>query len=196
MGNSGENLIVYQALRDEIIRAEESKANCAISMYVSFVALFSIGFSYNWIFLASFVVLIVFQAMINRDWWSITKLSAYIQVFFEDTRKDIHWESLHAFEGFKKLHSKQNKELSWVIFRWSSAFLAILSLVSLIAVTFGKSGLSISLLDIVILVCALFLCTVTIYTNKLLFKKSDDTELKECIKNYLNEMSKESESDN
>ncbi|WP_195985814.1 hypothetical protein [Clostridium sp. D33t1_170424_F3] len=180
-----ENMIVYEAIRNEILNSEDSVTNCTISMYVSFVALFTIGFSYNWVFLASFIVLIVFQAMINRFWWQITKVSAYIQVFFEEQNDDIHWESLHKFDNYKKLISKQNKEFSWIVHRWSSTLLSCLSLVSLFIVTFGKYGLNLPNMDIAILIVAIVLFIATIYTNRLLSKKSDDFELKKCMEEYL-----------
>ena len=77
-----ENLVVYETVRNEILRVQESTTNETIYMYVAYITLFSIGFSYNWVFLASFIVLIVFQALINKDWWEMRKCSIFIRTFF------------------------------------------------------------------------------------------------------------------
>lgn len=180
-----ENLAVYEALRNEILRVQDLRTNCSISMYVSFIALFSIGFSFIWIFLASFIVLIIFQAMINRQWWLMTKQSVYIRVFFENQRDDMHWENFNIFKEYLDLSSEQDKELSWIIHRWSTAFLSVISLIALFVATFVQKGSNIAGVEIAILVCACILCILAIYTNKQYFKKSDDTRLMKCTANYF-----------
>lgn len=91
-----ENIAVYEALRAHILQKESQIANETIYMYVTYFALLAIGSIWSsWFSLVPFFSLIVFQSMINGDQWAITKASAYIKIFFEEPRDDIHWEQLH-----------------------------------------------------------------------------------------------------
>ena len=57
------------------------------------MTVFLIGVQYSkTCFLITYVVLITFQARINRQRYMLVQMSAYIRVFFEDERNDLHWE--------------------------------------------------------------------------------------------------------
>ena len=96
-----ENLIVYQSIREHILQKETEVTNELTYMYVTYFGLLVSGAIWSsWLSLVSFIDLIVFQAMINRSQLSITKATMYIQIFFEEKRGDIHWESLHQDSKF------------------------------------------------------------------------------------------------
>lgn len=59
-----ENIAEYEALRGEILRLQDCVRNETMWMYTVYTALFTLGFNYNILFIGSFIVLIVFQAMI------------------------------------------------------------------------------------------------------------------------------------
>ena len=185
-----ENLVVYETVRNEILRVQESTTNETIYMYVAYITLFSIGFSYNWVFLASFIVLIVFQALINKDWWEMRKCSIFIRTFFEEQRDDIHWESLHVFKHCQTVRSLQDSEIGWKLYKWSSTFLATISLISLVFTTFNKSDPNVSSTEITILVVGSILFCIAVYVNILFSYKSDEKEanLRECIKDFFEKM--------
>ncbi|MDY3690848.1 MAG: hypothetical protein SO072_02640 [Dysosmobacter sp.] len=91
-----ENLHVYDALRAEIIQTEEKKNNYTTYMYTVFFAAFALAFqSSHILFPVSIAVLIIFQSRINMSTWLRHKVAAYIYVFFEKERNDIHWEHMN-----------------------------------------------------------------------------------------------------
>ncbi len=81
-GKIEEKMEEYEALRNEILRLQTAVSNETIYMYVIYFALLAFGFQNKYALLASFIVLIVFQAMISKEWWLIFKCSTYIKVFF------------------------------------------------------------------------------------------------------------------
>lgn len=95
-----ENIAVYEALRAHILQKESQIANETIYMYVTYFALLAIGSIWSsWFSLVPFFSLIVFQSMINGDQWAITKASAYIKIFFEEPRDDIHLVHLQMWRN-------------------------------------------------------------------------------------------------
>ena len=67
-------------------------------MYTVYVAFFVLSIeSTHYLLLATFVVLVPFQARILRAQATIVKISSYIRLFFEKERTDMHWESMQEF---------------------------------------------------------------------------------------------------
>ncbi len=107
-----EDISVYNALREHILHTENQISNETIYMYVTYFALLVIGNIWDeWMSLASFIDLIVFQSMINGDQWSVTKASIYITIFFETKHRGIHWELLHQDPEYKSVFSRTVKKL-------------------------------------------------------------------------------------
>ena len=88
-------MAVYETLRSHIISCENRISNERISMYVVYFALLAFAVNYSWLILVSFLVLIVFQTLINMDRILISKASIYIKEFFEEN-SNIHWETWHS----------------------------------------------------------------------------------------------------
>lgn len=106
----------YESLRSEIISLEEQQRNVWIYMYVIFLTIFVLGLQLSYyLFLVAYIILIPFQVVINRYNWSITKLSTYIRIFYEGSRKKLSWESLHVFQDYKEYYKKFNRSISGII---------------------------------------------------------------------------------
>lgn len=106
-----ENMAVYSTLRDEIIAIQEMQRNMYLYMHTLFAALYAVGVQFGYMFfLLAFIVILPFQSKINAYSWSITRLSIYIRVFFEETRNDIHWESFQTYPQF--MDTAQTKKMS------------------------------------------------------------------------------------
>lgn len=88
-----EHLSEYESLRNELNITQERRANLILYMYLIYMTVFLIGVQYSKAcFLITYIVLISFQARINRQRYMLIQMSAYIRIFFEDERNDLHWE--------------------------------------------------------------------------------------------------------
>lgn len=135
-----EELIVYEMVRNSIVSCEERVRNETIYMYVTYFTMLSFGFTYNWLFLVTFIVLVTFQSMINCDRLAVEKASAYIRVFFEESGYNIHWESLHKDMDFLSVYDAQAKNLGWYFNTSSSSILAIISFISMLGSSYKAQG--------------------------------------------------------
>lgn len=134
-----EDIEVYKTLRNSIIRSEDSIINATIYMYVVYFALLTLGFSYNLLFYGTFVVLIVFQTIINDEKIAVERAAAYIRVFFEDTHDyNIHWETLNKDTAFLHKYGKLYRNVSWQIKSYSATLLALLSFVIIVAAKYNR----------------------------------------------------------
>lgn len=191
-----ENLVVYEVLRNHILQFQNAIINETINMYIVYFTLLSFGFSYIWLFLVSFIVLLVFQSMINCHLWEVRKATKYIEIFFEIPRYDIHWESLHRYHGYQSAVSKSKiRNMDWYIRNNGSSFLAILSLLSFLSVSIYNNGFQIQdlpITDIIGIASALILFVLVIHVNRLFFRidsmgRNEDDELTTAINNFVKE---------
>lgn len=188
----GENLAVYEALRNSIVSCEERIANETIYMYVIYFAMLSFGFQYNWLFLVTFVVLIVFQAMINTDKLAIEKASTYIRVFFEEVRDDMHWETMHKDSSHLDAYKKKIRNIGWYLNKYGSSCLAIISFIALIVTLIQQHDYIICKLSasqIIMVVIAVILCGVAVRVNKQVYinnGESNDSVSKSIEKFHKN----------
>lgn len=182
-----EDKVEYEAIRNEIIRLQDSITNETIYMYVTYITLFSIGFSYIWGFLASFIVLVVFQSMINENQWELKKCSIFLKVFFEECYGDMHWERLHTFKYYKTIRTIRENKLGWKIYKWSSSFLALISLLALMFTIIKQVGINVSTYEVLVFLTSFCFVSLILYINaSFSYKegKSDDA-LRDCIEEYL-----------
>lgn len=171
--HNGENLAVYEALRNSIVSCEERIQNISINMYIVYFAMFSFGFTFNWLFPASCMMLISFQAMINIDRRSIEKVSAYIRVFFEEQRKDIHWESLHKDAEHLLAYNNEVRNIGWYFDRYGSSILASFSLISLLFSILSNQKLTTSPVESITQIAVTFCFVVLVVCiNRKLFRNT------------------------
>lgn len=129
-----ENMVVYESLKNSALHCEDGISNARLQMYTVYFVMLPFSFAYHGIFLVIFIVLIAFQTIINTEKIAIERISSYIQVFFEEKRDDIHWSLLNKDSIHLDSYSKQYKNLGWYINIYTSSILAVISLVSMIAV--------------------------------------------------------------
>lgn len=191
----GENIVVYEALREHIIHKEDQIDNETIYMYVTYFALLAVGTIWNsWISLAPFISLIAFQSMINGDQWSVTKASLYIKIFFETERNDIHWELLHQDPFYLSVHfGTIKKTVGWHVCKYGSTFLAILSFLAILVPILHASNYqidSISPASIIRITLALALCIVTVHVNRQYFSLCDSEGPSKNLAKVINDFYK------
>lgn len=177
----GENIAVYEALREHILHREDEITNEIIYMYVTYFALLTVGAIWSsLISLVAFIDLIVFQSMINSSQWSITKASIYIRIFFETQRNDMHWELLHTDEAYSFVYSAINRNAGWYIRKYGSTFLALISFLSILFPALYTANWNFHALPsgtAIQIMIAFILCALTIHVNRLYFSLRDDNSL-------------------
>ena len=131
MDKIGENPAVYESLRNGIIATQGTRANYIVYMYSVYAIIFGIGVERSSIyFVVALIILISFQAKINRCKYTISRISAFIRVFFEEKQNDIHWEEANIHESTSEFKKKMDSKLSSVLSGTSSLQLGLLSLFS------------------------------------------------------------------
>lgn len=182
-----ENIAEYSALRDSIIQCENSIKNETIYMYVIYFALIVLGFEHSWLFLVSFVVLIIFQTHINEDRIAIEKISSFIRIFFENQREDIHWETFNKDLKGMQFYNKHIRNLGWYINKAGVSFLACVSFIALIGNRFQADGYQFTNLSVVQIILGLALVAIVIYINSKLYTPNKTTiisKIDEDIKTF------------
>lgn len=181
-----ENIAVYEALRAHILQKESQIANETIYMYVTYFALLAIGSIWSsWFSLVPFFSLIVFQSMINGDQWAITKASAYIKIFFEEPRDDIHWEQLHHdIFLLSVVNGTINRTIGWYIYKCGATILSVLSFLSILLPILHDVDYQFNLISAYLavrIVAALILCMITVYMNKQYFPLRDERDTNQSL---------------
>lgn len=126
-----ENLAVYEAVKNTVLHCEDSIRNARTQMYTIYFVLFPFGFTYGWVFLISFIVLITFQSTINSELIAIARANSFIRVFFEEQRDDMHWSRLTTDSDHLEVYNKQYRDIGWFLNQHASSFLAITSLLTM-----------------------------------------------------------------
>lgn len=130
----------YASLRSEIIALEEVQRNVWMYMYILFCSLFVLGLQWShYLFLVTYVVVIPFQCVYNSYWWSITCISTYIRIFYEEENGNLNWESFHSYPLFKDYFEKRKKNIVDIIKGSGSIHLGILSTYFFVQYTLKKS---------------------------------------------------------
>lgn len=184
-----ENIAVYETLRNNIISCEERITNEKIYMYVVYFALLAFGVERTGILMLSYLVLIVFQTMINRDRTAIEKASAYIRIFFEE-KGDIHWESLHKEQRHLRAYWTKTRNIGWYIEKFSSSLLALTTLLILLITFLQRSSFCKLPLNLALeLIAALFLCIAVLFLNTRLYTNNGDIggEIENSIRLFYKE---------
>lgn len=182
----------YDGLRNEIISMEEQQRNVWIYMYVLFVTLFVLGieFSYN-LFLITYVVLIPFQIVINRYRLSISKISTYIRIFYEEDVDELNWENFQVYDGYKKYYRKLSSGIPGKIRDTGVSQLGILStsfyILFMLYNKFNNDTFKLSVIDILLIILSIILFFITMLLNKE-YTKNYDEELEYVINNYKNSL--------
>lgn len=190
-----EELSVYEALRNSIVSAEERVINTKCYMYVLYFTLLGFGLEFPHLLMVSYLVLIVFQTMINGDKLGAEKASTYIRVFFEESRA-IHWESLHKDSKHYQVYKKATRDIGWYIDKYSATILSAISSILFTLSVFQKSiGDCVLPLDVVSLFVSYLLCGLAVYINLKQYSNNGKAtgEIEETIREFKATCYKESE---
>lgn len=183
-----ENIAVYESLRNEIIATQGVRANMIVYMYTVYIALFALGVERGRVFFViSYVILISFQAKINRCKYTIARISTYIRVFFEEERDDMHWETTNTVGKRPASKLKADNEFISFLSGMSTVQLGIISFicfcVSVVLNYDEKVGLLCS--DIILCVASVVCIVILAYVNNdYKVKKEDITEMAREYRNY------------
>jgi len=195
-----ESELVYSALRNELILIEEMQRNMYIYMYSIYAVLYAVGVQFgNIFFLLTYIVLIPFQSKIDLYNWSITKMSIYIRVFFEEKRNDIHWESLQTYPLLIRAEKHKKNTLAGIFSRYDAALLGCLATISFIFIeikkffSFNANSITIScskdslIISCFFIILSIVLAFYTIIITKQSFPKKDN-EAFDIIERYKNDL--------
>lgn len=187
----------YESLRNEIITLEEVQRNVWLYMYVIFCSLFVLGLQWSYyLFLVGYVVIIPFQCVYNDYWWSISKISTYIRIFYEEENKNMNWESFHVHSVFRKYYNKKRKKIVDQIRFSGSIYLGILSTGFFCGYTLKNAyynGIfNLEILDVLLIILSVLLLFVIIIINKTYSNKvySELEDVTRKYKKYVDETSK------
>lgn len=171
-----ENLVVYEALRAHILQKQNQIANETIYMYVTYFALLTVGSIWdNWIYLLSFLTLIVFQSLINSDQWAITRASVYIRIFFEEKHYGIHWESLH--QDSDVFSGAIIRTIGWYFSKCGATILSLISFIYTFFTILHEVNYQLNSITFYLaakIIFAFFLCMLTIHVNIQYFSSRDE----------------------
>lgn len=188
LGHSDE----YTSLRNEIISCEEQQRSVWIYMYIMFGTLFILGIEKScYMFLVTYIILIPFQVVINRYAWSITKLSTYIRLFYEQDEHQLNWETMHICNEYKLYLKKINNSISGIMRNSGGTQLGFLStsffIITLLSNNYQNNIFKLTLIDISLIFLSFILFIIVILIN-IEFTKSYDEELELVIKYYKDQI--------
>lgn len=190
-----EKIEVYETIRNEIISIQELQRNVWIYMYVLFGTLFVLGLEWsNYLFLVSYVILIPFQCVINDYQWSISKMSTYIRIFFEEVDKEIGWESLHIYSDYRAYYKSKSRSIRGIIRISGAVHLGFLSTLfycgNILQQSYINGIFVLEFVDIVWIMVSLICFILLVLINKD-FYHDYDVELEKVIKKYKDERTKQ-----
>lgn len=188
-----ENIQEYNTLRNEIISMQELQRNIWIYMYVLFGTLFVLGLQLShYLFLVTYIILIPFQCVINDFLWSISKISTYIRVFFENERHDMNWESLHVYDLYQEYYKKKSNSLIGLIRISGSVHLGIIATGFFCGYTlinnWSGSTFILNSIDVFAMLLSIILFFVILKINND-YRKDYYLELEKIMKKYRQEIS-------
>lgn len=98
----------YEALRSELLAYQDRKINIWLQMYALFLTLFGLALSFNnELYLLTYVILIPYQFKMNNMEWNVSRLSAYIRIFYEEDNPAMNWESFNTqYIPYKEFFTK------------------------------------------------------------------------------------------
>lgn len=123
---------VYSALRDEAVRLQGEQNSFVLGIYTVYAALLAVGANNLPFLFSTYLAILTFQSMINYKNWQITKISLYIRIFFEETRDDMHWSSLHSFPDYLEIHRKMSRSPEGILRNTGGTVLAFLTTILII----------------------------------------------------------------
>lgn len=160
----------YCALRAEIISKQEKKTDVWLHMYILYAALFTLGIETDnkYFLLLTYLIIIPYQVMQNNCEWNVSRISTYIQTFYEENNCAMQWEGFNkSYENYTDYLRKKTRGIIGFVRQAGSIHLAILTTVFYIYKTVEPKLLGpFDALEWITMVLSAFLAFVTIWLNK------------------------------
>ena len=100
-------------------------------MYLLYIPIFTFAFEINnyHLILITYMILIPYQAIINNMEWNVSRISAYIRIFYEGEQSSQRWETMNTeYKPYADyLEKAKIKSVSGFVRRAGSVHLAALS---------------------------------------------------------------------
>lgn len=121
----------YSSLRAELVSKQDRKIEVYLHMYLLYIPIFALAVEfeqYN-LLLITYMVLIPYQAIINNMEWNVSRISAYIRIFYESEQVNQKWETMNTeYKPYTDyLEKTKIKSVSGFVRRAGSVHLAALS---------------------------------------------------------------------
>lgn len=189
-----EKIEVYETLRNEIIAIEEIQRNVWIYMYVIFCTLFVLGLQWSYyLFLVTYIVLIPFQCVINDYKWSISKMSTYIRIFFENENRNINWESLHLCDSYREYYKQKKRSIKGIIKISGATHLGLLATGFycgyMLKNSYVDKNFVLDLENVLLIILSIVLFMILVIINRDYYKNYDN-ELEDVMVKYKEEREK------
>ncbi len=161
-------------LRQEIISKQERKGNVWLHMYILFISLFVLGLEIShYLFLLTFVILIPYQEVINNMEWNVSRISAYIRVFYEKDNPNLNWETMNTkYLPYLEYLNKQVRGLSGFVRNAGSVHLGFLATAFFIGVLLKENyiangrAFNLDFMDIFLILFSVGMFLVTVIINR------------------------------
>ena len=138
ISDENERIAVYASLRNEIVSTQAMRTTMIVYMFTVYFVLYGLGFDKNQklCFVATYAVLIAFQAKIVRLKYTITRISFYIKKNFEEKRDDSFpkWETTNLDNCLLRTNNRVVTVLSCI----GAILLGLLSLVTFLLITWKE----------------------------------------------------------
>lgn len=180
-------------IRNELVADQEQRRNVWINMYVLYAALFVLGIQVSYyLFLVTYLIILPFQATINNLVWNVSRLSAYIRVFYEEEDESLNWETMNAnYDIYTKYLKKMEGRLSAWIRNTSAAQLGGMSTIFFIVMLIYDKHLSgIEVFDIFLIIASVLLFLISLKLS-VDYNKSYKAELESITRQYKNYLESE-----
>lgn len=163
-------------------------------MYSVFAALYVFGMQADGnhaVCLATYIVLIPLQGKIGYYSWSLTKMSIYIRVFFEEENNNMHWESLQGYPLHNQIVQCKNNTIWGFFNQRSTTLLGVLASTSFVALEVKGFHSDMILSEMIIsglwIFLAIILCVLNWWITKKSFERTDN-EVFDLISHYRSDL--------
>lgn len=187
----------YNALRAELVSKQDQKRSVWLHMYILYTALFALGFEWSYyLFLVTFIVVIPCQEAINNLEWNVSRISAYIRIFYESdgqmSNSSQRWETFNTqYEPYRDFFKKRLGGFLGFVRNGGSIHLGCLSTIFFVGNVLLKkhsNGFSfdLNIIDIFLILLSVILFVIVVLQNDSKMQRCEP-ELKKIMEDFKQE---------
>lgn len=159
-------------------------------MYILFISLFVLGLEMSYyLFLLTYVILIPYQEVINNMEWNVSRISAYIRTFYEESDPNLNWEYMNAkYPKYLEYLERRVRGLSGFVRNAGSIHLGFLATAFFIGSLLQENcdvntrAFNLNLQDILLILFSVVMFFITILINQ--DSKTNQSELERIMTGY------------